>query len=972
MAKYIREFENINDYIAYKRSENFIVPNLSLCRQENVLRMTEYYEPEDKYRHQYLTFVVLTSGKITWKALGGLTKTISYSFDEGETWTEITSTSAGVDINVNVGDRVLFKGSNATYATGKSAYSGFEAKSGETATYNIEGNIMSLIGGDNYLNTTAFTANYTLCSIFKKSKAISAKNLVLPVMNLQQSYCYRAMFSYAENLVEAPEILPATGLSQGCYWYMFEATAIETAPYLPSLTLAKESYGYMFTSCANLNHIECMATDISAASGTTGWVSGVSQSGTFVQNFDMSGWTTGVDGIPSGWTVVTADYVTEDEKKKYKATRLPLLTSSEISDPWKYNGAIVELPYSVNAIDGHTGSYLKRSDFKFLTTIDIETVQPTYLWFNHADQSADIYIDNTFVTTHWGGYNAFFVDITNYIHVGRNNIKVVLNNTTRNTLAPYDGDFNFNATLGEVELVSSPVLPSMDYGYDGFHITSTVSDSAATVTIKTSVPAAATIVCTIDDDTYHYTDTQSGTGLITFTTTIQNPHLWNGKSDPHLYNITLRIYQGETLYHTLSRNYGFRYYSYVYGDTTVLQSGEPYTGFLLNGSPYLLRGVCMHSDLDGKANALSAADIENDFEIINELGCNFIRLAHYPHPKEVYDKCDEYGIIVQTEVPCVKKFNSTEQQAYLDHLYIQYEDMVRQHYNHPCIMFWGLFNEATTDNTSWAKTKLEDYRSFIKNIDPERWVGYVVSHSYNNPSSAMGNPEMDWFGGNIYVGWYINKDSNDPTGQLNARIDNIINNLHKPYAYSEYGCGGNQSCHSETPQTTTKKGNYPRHDIEYMMWLHEGHIAAIKNKPELLFTGQWQLFDIAVSSRQEGYKVCLDGETVTDDNSYKYLNDKGLVMRDHKTKKDTFYLYKAEWGTENFVHICGKNYTKKTGRTIKCYTNDGDTLSLYVNNSFVETVSVVNHIASFTSRNFDTNDVIRVDGNDSSDTFTFE
>ena len=86
-----------------------------------------------------------------------------------------------------------------------------------------------------------------------------------------------------------------------------------------------------------------------------------------------------------------------------------------------------------------------------------------------------------------------------------------------------------------------------------------------------------------------------------FSTTIQNPHLWNGTVDPHLYNITMEVYYEGVLYHRYQRPYGLRFYEYVIDDTTVLQSGDPYTGFLLNGSPYLLRGVCMHDDITGKA-----------------------------------------------------------------------------------------------------------------------------------------------------------------------------------------------------------------------------------------------------------------------------------------------------------------------------------------------------------------------------------
>ena len=976
--------------------------------------------PHD-YSQDYLTFRVLTGGTIGWKAYEGLTKTIQYSINDGD-WTVWTSTSDGATISVQAGNLVRLRGTAYPYATSKDAYSGFE---GGTATYEIEGNIHSLIYGDDFAGNNTMPDNtYMFCSLFKKSKATSAENLILPATTLR-NYCYRALFSYATSLVK-PCALPATTLATGCYWYMFERCAITAAPELNATTLVNECYGHMFNLCSNLSYIKCTAVDgFSASKALENWVSDVASSGVFVKNSNKT-WPSGISGIPSGWTIYndyllyspeiscdgeyititcttpeasiyyrlnqTGDfseysspipfnetatveaYSTKDNNtssteiitfEKYDS---PLDESTRLLDSWTYGGNQVTLPYSVNCENGHSSSYSKGS-YTFETTATLYRRQPTYLWFQHADQSADIYVDDVFVTTHWGGYNAFFVDISNYVHQGTNQIKVVLNNTTRDVLAPNAGDFNFNATLGKVKLLTSPVLPSIDYGYDGFHITSTVTSQEATITVKTAVPAEATVICSINGDNCEYSNTQISTGEeITFETTINNPHLWNGISDPYLYDVTLTIKKDDVVYHQFERGYGLRFYEYVINKTV---GNENYTGFLLNGSPYLLRGVCTHHDLEGKANALTDEDIANDFAIIQELGCNFVRLAHYPHPKEVYDWCDRLGIIVQTEVPCVNRFQNTLPQDYYDHLYIQYEDMVRQHYNHPCIMFWGLFNEATTDDTSIAKPRLEDYRTYIKNIDPERWVGYVVSHSSSNPSSLMGNPNMDWFGCNIYVGWYISPDINDPTYQLNTRKTNIITNLHKPLAFSEYGCGGTQSCHSDDFMTTTTRGNNPRHDIEYQMWLHEGHIAAIKNFPELLFTSQWQLFDIAVSSRREGYTICLDGESTYEDNNLKYLNNKGLVERDHKTKKDPFYLYKAWWNqTDKFVHICGKDYEKLNGRAIKCYTNDGDKLTLFVNNVEIQTVTVENNIATFTARDFNQSDVIRVNGATTYDAFT--
>ena len=636
---------------------------------------------------------------------------------------------------------------------------------------------------------------------------------------------------------------------------------------------------------------------------------------------------------------------------------------------WTYNGNEVELPYSVNAIDGHSSSYAKGT-FEFTTDVKLKASQRTYLWFQHADQSAAVYVDDTLVKKHWGGYNAFFVDITDHVHLGTNNIKVAIKNNEGTKLAPCAGDFNFNATLGEVKLISSPVVPDTVYGYDGFHITSTVTAASATITVKTKVPTGATLTCSINGTNCEYSNTQTSTGEeTTFTKTITDPHLWNGTLDPYLYDVTLTIAKDGVVYHTFKRGYGFRFFEYVVDGETPANSR-----FYLNGSPYLLRGVCMHHDLEGKANALTAADIDNDFEILKELGCNFVRLAHYPHPKEVYDHCDKMGLIVQTEVPCVNRMQSDLPVDYYNHLTTQYKDMVNQYFNHPCIVFWGLSNETTTDDKDFAKEKINEYITLIKSLDSSRLVGYVMSHSVDDPSGYYKDPDADWFGCNIYVGWYIDPTSNNPTGRLNTRLDNTLARLSKPLAFSEYGCGGSQHCHSEDPWTTTTKGtNQPRHDIEYLMWLHEGHIAAIKDKPQLLFTSQWQLFDIAVWNRQEGYKVCRDGETesIFDNNELKFLNNKGLVERDHKTKKDPFYLYKAWWNqTDKFVHICGKDYKKRTDRVIKCYTNDGSSLTLFVNDEEIETKSVTNNIATFTARDFTPGDVVRVAGATSNDTFT--
>ena len=1013
-------------------------------RVSSVVTQNCEYSPVHHYENDYLTFRITSAGTICWKSVGsGYAKTIEYSLNGGE-WTSITAALSPTAINVVADDVIRFKGINTTYAGSKANYASFgKDTSGatdisSTAHFVAEGNVMSLIYGDNFIGQTTFNGGtFNFCSLFKRTNVESAENLVLPALTLTE-YCYRALFSWCTYLTKAPQ-LPATTLAKGVYWYMFENCAIVEAPELLAEHLVAECYGNMFTGCTSLNYIKCMAIDgFSTTNCKQNWVSGVARQGTFVKDSGVSvdTWTRGNSGIPTNWLVyddipvvpptitydgfseialtcetqgadiyyrlnntgeysayttaitITADTIIQtyselngQESRTVSQTcqyvsDVPIEYSNRDLKKWNYGNQEITTPYSINAIDGHSSNYAKGT-FNFETSFALSGAQPTYLWFQHADHSASIYVDDTLVEKHWGGYAAFTTDISEYVHSGTNNIKVAIKNNEGNYVAPAAGDFNFNATLGNVRLLTSPYLPAMNYGYDGFHITSTVSDAEATINIKTSVPTGATLVCKIDDgNTNIYSATSASTGdEMTFTKVIANPHLWNGKSDPYLYTVTLEIYGGNDLYHRFVRPYGLRFYEYVIEDTTKYgTAANPYTGFLLNGSPYLLRGCCMHDDIEGRANALTDADYDQTFSVIQELGCNFLRLAHYPHPKEVYDRCDQLGIVVQTEAPCVNKLQSTMPEDYYTHLTTQYTDMVNQHYNHPCIFFWGLSNETTTDDKAFGKQKVEEYTALIKNLDSERMVGYVLAQSPGtSPSAYYNDPSnVDWFGCNIYVGWYDSPNSNTPTSQINTRLNNTINRVGKPMAYSEYGCGGTQCCHSDDFMTTTTRGNKERHDIEYMMWLHEGHIATIKQYPQLMFTAQWQLFDIAVSNRNEGYTVCLDGENTSIDDNLRRLNDKGLVERDHTTKKDPFYLYKAWWNPTPFVHICGKDYTKTVDRVIKCYTNQTTALTLKVNGTTVDTATPTDNILTFTAHTFSAGDVVTVEGSGSvSDTFTF-
>lgn len=257
--------------------------------------------PEHNYSQDYLTFVSLTdNNKFTWiNDYKAGYKTISVSTDEGSTWVSYTSSynnNKGTTIaTINKGDKLLIKGNNDSYYT--ESRNGF----GSSGEFNIEGNIMSLVYGDAFVDKYSLYETRTFTGIFMYAKVVDASNLILPATTLT-SYCYRAMFAGCSQL-ETPPKLPATELAIECYSNMFESTAITASPVLPASTLVDRCYFAMFVSCFYINRVDCYAEDISATNCTYAWLSNAPNSGVFVKSASMSSWPSGTSGIPSGWTV---------------------------------------------------------------------------------------------------------------------------------------------------------------------------------------------------------------------------------------------------------------------------------------------------------------------------------------------------------------------------------------------------------------------------------------------------------------------------------------------------------------------------------------------------------------------------------------------------------------------------------------------------------------------------------------------
>ena len=307
--------------------------------------------PTHDYSLDYLTFVATESG--TFKFIGN---SINYSLDDGNTWTSLESDTNSP--TVSAGNKILWKESlTPTSSNGIGRFS-------SSGNFTVEGNAMSLLYGDNFVGQTDLSGkDYAFYRLFSgNTNVTSAENIILPATTLADncyngmfynckslttapslpatnlsgaSSCYYSMFNGCTSLTTAPSLpattlesscysqmfrnctslttvpsnmLPATTLAQNCYTQMFAGCeSLTTAPVLSATTLATRCYGSMFQNCKNLNSITCLATDMSAAYCTNGWVRGVASSGTFTKAASMSSWTTGNNGIPSGWTV--EDYV---------------------------------------------------------------------------------------------------------------------------------------------------------------------------------------------------------------------------------------------------------------------------------------------------------------------------------------------------------------------------------------------------------------------------------------------------------------------------------------------------------------------------------------------------------------------------------------------------------------------------------------------------------------------------------------
>ncbi len=654
----------------------------------------------------------------------------------------------------------------------------------------------------------------------------------------------------------------------------------------------------------------------------------------------------------------------------------------ELNGEWKFGGKMlsveklkeadytkwenVTIPHTWNAADGEDGganyartAYWYHKEF----TVNKQDGKRIYIEFLGSNTKTTVYVNGEKAgDMHRGGYTAFRYDITDLVKKGTNVLDVKVDNIADQSIAPISGDFNmYGGIYRRVYLVTvdDVHIDLENHGSSGLFLTTgnmrseTKPADLGKFTVKTDIVNSSEkekeveVVINVKGDNAPAAITEkvkvAANSKLTYTkeVTVENPTLWEGirytkdadnSKAGYQYEVSVELKTAGKVVDKVSDKMGFRYFW-----IDVSKDGEAGEGFFLNGKSYPLRGVNRHSYKAKVGSAMTEEMHKADMDIMLELGINTVRLCHYPQTDYFYDLCDENGIVVWTEIPTVNMIGSNAD--FEEVTKNQLTELVFQQYNRPSVVFWGLENEIgngtdlfnATANAQVAKAKklLYNLDNYLKEIDTTgRFSTQAVNRDYamnQNDSDSVNKDfenntgwKSDTVAWNIYPGWYPDANFYGTFADVMARKGALDN---RSMGISEYGWGANPHQHEAYPELGSNNltSGGPWHPEEYQNIMNEEALEYINNHNELWGTYYWVMFDFAVDARNEGGQIAL--------------NDKGLVTADRKIKKDSYYLYKANWNKKDlFAYISSKRWNDRTDEEtyIKVYSNC-DEVELFVN-----------------------------------------
>ena len=589
-----------------------------------------------------------------------------------------------------------------------------------------------------------------------------------------------------------------------------------------------------------------------------------------------------------------------------EATAVP----TELCTDWE----AVNVPHCWNAVDGQDGGndYWRGTAYyaKSIAKADLPEAQRYYLEINGANSSADVYLNGSHLAHHDGGYSTWRVDLTGTM-ADENLLVIAVDNAANDRVYPQMADFTFYGGLyRNVNIIAVPESHfDLDYfGAPGIKVTPVMEEKDAKTEVEVFLTNAK------EGQIIRYTlMNKEGKVLGTKDTAdkkvifrIKNAHLWHGRKDPYLYSVKAELVEGEEVLDTVSTRFGCRSYKI-----------DPENGFILNGEEYPLRGVSRHQDRWGLGNALLPEHHEEDIDLICEVGCTTIRLAHYQHDQYFYDLCDEKGLVIWAEIPYISNHMPTGRENTIS----QMTELIVQNYNHPSIVVWGLSNEISIAGAT--PDLLENHNilnDMCHEMDKTRLTTMAVVSMCSMDDAYVRIPDTVSY--NHYFGWYGGDTTmNGPWfDEFHKKYPN------QPIGCSEYGCEA-LNWHTSNPT----QGDYTE---EYQAFYHEELIKQLFTRKFMWATHVWNMFDFGADARAEG------GENGQ--------NHKGLMTFDRKYKKDAFYAYKAWLNPEPMVHICGKRYIDRVEDVTKVtvYSNL-PTVELFANGESLGVKEAPDHFFYF-------------------------
>ena len=581
-----------------------------------------------------------------------------------------------------------------------------------------------------------------------------------------------------------------------------------------------------------------------------------------------------------------------------------------------------------------------------------------FLQFDGVGTIAEVWLNGVYLGKHSGAFQRFRFDVSSSIKPSGDNLLIVKADNARprpgsstQDVIPLSGDFfMFGGIYREVALIvtRSTHVDMLDFGGPGLYARLLDLDTdAATVQVVGKLvndarkPLAVTVEFSIEDAAGR---TVASTSLDTSTSPrpielqarlrVDHPRLWRGTQDPYLYRTVMSLRAQGKLLDRVSEPLGIR---------TVKM--DPDSGFLLNGEHLFLKGVSMHQDRPVKGWAISRADQQQDFDLLQELGANAVRLAHYQHDQTSYEQADVRGIVTWAEIPLVNKvsYDGSPANAELTaNAHRQLTELIRQNYNHPSIAVWSIGNEIDLTATqtgipSRPGELLRSLNEMAKREDPARPTTLadcceagIEPHIGADSGGTLRETIVgiaDTIGYNRYFGWY--------TGQIDD-FGVMLDTAHArhpllPMAVSEYGAGAALTQHSDDSTSGPINPHGRPHPEEYQNWYHEKSWAMLEPRHYLWGVFIWNLFDFSSDSRNEG--------DLTD------INDKGLVSYDRQIRKDAFYFYRANWSNEPTLHLVGRRYVDRAYAVmdVEAYSNAAEA-SLTLNGKSVGATPCANGI----------------------------